>query len=256
MAIFFIDLRDQAIENARNNIQAIKDTFSGVFDKIKNSVICFFAPIGDFFTGLVDNVKSFINNIIESLPLPNFLKKKLKLETKATREADERINESGVKGKYADESITGMQRERMTGGGATMNEAFNEVAGENYGEARINNNGFETRGILTPAEFSEYNKLDTNGQMDYLKNLDAKEQERRRMIEKLMNEKITFDNKNRDYIAKYKTAPDEMMSPDDKMLRDSKFQREAKNQAKGLVGDSKSGNQTVIVNNQPMNVTS
>ena len=76
------------------------------------------------------------------------------------------------------------------------------------------------------------------------------------MIEKLMNEKITFDNKNRDYIAKYKTAPDEMMSPDDKMLRDSKFQREAKNQAKGLVGDSKSGNQTVIVNNQPMNVTS
>ena len=256
IANFFIDLRDQAIENARNNIQAIKDTFSGVFDKIKNSVIGFFAPIGDFFTGLVDNVKSFINNIIESLPLPNFLKKKLKLETKATREADERINESGVKGKYADESITGMQRERMTGGGATMNEAFNEVAGENYGEAIINNNGFETRGILTPAEFSEYNKLDTNGQMDYLKNLDAKEQERRRMIEKLMNEKITFDNKNRDYIAKYKTAPDEMMSPDDKMLRDSKFQREAKNQAKGLVGDSKSGNQTVIVNNQPMNVTS
>ena len=104
----------------------------------------------------------FINNAIESLPLPGFLKKKLKLETRATKEADERINESGVKGKYADESITGMQRERMTGGGATMNEAFNEVAGEGYGEARINNDGFETRGILTPEEFGEYNKLDTD----------------------------------------------------------------------------------------------
>ena len=68
-----------------------------------------------------------------------------------------------------------MQRERMTGGGATMNEAFNEVAGEGYGEARINNNGFETRGILTPEEFGEYNKLDTDGQLEYLKNMDEKE---------------------------------------------------------------------------------
>jgi len=54
------------------------------------------------------------------------------------------------------------------------------------------------------------------------------------MIDKLKNEKITFDNKNRDYIDKYKTAPDEMMSPDDQMLRDDKFQRQAKKSIKRI----------------------
>ena len=47
-----------------------------------------------------------------------------------------------------------------------------------------------------------------------------------------------------------------MMSPDDQMLQDSKFQRQAKNQSKGLVGDSKSGTQTIIVNSSPTTVTS
>ena len=92
--------------------------------------------------------------------------------------------------------------------------------------------------------------------MDYLKSLDSNEQERRRMIDKLSKDKLEFDKKNKDYIAKYKTAPDEMMSPDDQMLRDDKIQRQTKDQAKGLVSDNKSGNQTVIVNNQPTNITS
>ena len=257
---FFTDLKDQAIENARNNIAMIKGYFSETFDNIRNSITGVFASIGEFFSGLGDKVKTIINSLIDNLPLPDFLKKKMKLETRATKEIGETVNETGVKNKYADASVSGMQRERMTGGGATMDEAFAEAKGEKYGTANIKKSGTSgydsASGIMTPAEFSEYNKLDTNGQMDYLKNLDAKEQERRRMIDKLKNEKITFDNKNKDYIAKYKTAPDEMMSPDDQMLRDDKFQRQAKNQSKGLVGDSKSGNQTVIVNNQPTNITS
>ena len=231
---FFGNLFTSIGEMFMNVFNNVKDFLTSLPDKFIGFVTNMFAPIIDFFAGIGDRIKTVVNGIIDSLPLPKFVKDKMKFETEATKAAGERIDETGVKGKYVDDSITGMQRERMTGGGATMNEAFNEVAGEGYGEARINNNGFQTRGILTPEEFGEYNKLDTDGQLEYLKNMDEKEQKRRRMLDKLMNEKITFDNKNKDYIAKYKTAPDEMMSPDDKMLQDDKFQRQAKIQASSI----------------------
>ena len=231
---FFGNLFTSIGEMFMNVYNNVKDYVTSLPDRFIGFVTNMFAPIIDFFAGIGDRIKTAVNGIIDSLPLPKFVKDKMKFETEATKAADERIDETGVKGKYVDDSITGMQRERMTGGGATMNEAFNEVAGEGYGEATINNNGFETRGILTPEEFGEYNKLDADGRLEYLKNMDEKEQKRRRMLDKLMNEKITFDNKNKDYIAKYKTAPDEMMSPDDQMLQDSKFQRQAKIQASSI----------------------
>jgi hypothetical protein len=243
-----------------NMISEMKTNFANNTDAIKSSIMGIFAPISDFFSALGDRVKTIINSLIEKLPLPDFVKKKLKLETKATQELGETVNETGVKNKYADASVNPMSRDRAYDGGATMNEAFAESKGEKYGKASIKKSGTSgydsASGIMTPAEFSEYNKLDTNGQMDYLKSLDSNEQERRRMIDKLSKDKLEFDKKNKDYIAKYKTAPDEMVSPDDQMLRDDKIQRQTKDQAKGLVSDNKSGNQTVIVNNQPTNITS
>lgn len=243
-----------------NMISEMKTNFANNTAAIKSSIMGIFAPISDFFSALGDRVKTIINSLIEKLPLPDFVKKKLKLETKATQELGETVNETGVKNKYADASVNPMSRDRAYDGGATMNEAFAESKGEKYGTANITKSGTSgydsASGIMTPAEFSEYNKLDTNGQMDYLKSLDSNEQERRRMIDKLSKDKLEFDKKNKDYIAKYKTAPDEMVSPDDQMLRDDKIQRQTKDQAKGLVSDNKSGNQTVIVNNSPTTVTS
>ena len=243
-----------------NMISEMKTNFANNTDAIKSSIMGIFAPISDFFSALGDRVKTIINSLIEKLPLPDFVKKKLKLETKATQELGETVNETGVKNKYADASVNPMSRDRAYDGGATMNEAFAESKGEKYGTANITKSGTSgydsASGIMTPVEFSEYNKLDTNGQMEYLKSLDSNEQERRRMIDKLSKDKLEFDKKNKDYIAKYKTAPDEMVSPDDQMLRDDKIQRQTKDQAKGLVSDNKSGNQTVIVNNQPTNITS
>jgi hypothetical protein len=261
IANFFTDLKDQAIENARNNIQAIKDFFTGTFNTIKNSITGIFSSIGDFFSNIVDNIKSFINNAIDSLPLPDFLKKKLKLETRATKEADERISETGVKSKYIDENISGMERERMTGGGATMGEGFAEAQGEKYGTAKITQSGTagydSAAGILTPKQMTELNSLKTTDeQMAYLKSLDEEEQKRREMILRLRDKKIAFDKQNADYIKKYKVDEPEFMSPDDQMLQDSKFQRQAKNQAKALVGEGTTGGQTIIVNNQPTTVTS
>ena len=257
---FFKAIPENVSTAFTNLIIEMKTNFANNTAAIKSSIMGIFAPISDFFSDLGDRVKTIINSLIEKLPLPDIIKKKLKLETKATQELGETVNETGVKNKYADASVNPMSRDRAYDGGATMNEAFAEVQGEKYGKASIKKSGTSgydsASGIMTPAEFSEYNKLDTNGQMDYLKSLDSNEQERRRMIDKLSKDKLEFDKKNKDYIAKYKTAPDEMMSPDDQMLRDDKIQRQTKDQAKGLVSDNKSGNQTVIVNNQPTNITS
>ena len=249
---FFIDLKN-------NIVQFFKDAYENTKTFIKDKVKGIFNPIIDFFSGIGDSIKTVVNNIIDSLPLPKFIKDKMKFETEATREADNRIDETGVKSKYVDDTITGMQRERMTGGGATMAEASAEFTGEKYGTAKITQSGtsgYESvSGIMTPEEFTEYNKLDTNGQMEYLRALDDNEQKRREMIKKLHEDKLEFDKANQDYINKYKTAPEVMMSPDDQMLQDDKFQRQAKIQA-STISDLDNNNQgAIVVNNNNYNTS-
>ena len=110
-----------------NLISEMKTNFANNTAAIKSSIMGIFAPISDFFSALGDRVKTIINSLIEKLPLPDFVKKKLKLETKATQELGETVNETGVKNKYADASVNPMSRDRAYDGGATMNEAFAEV---------------------------------------------------------------------------------------------------------------------------------
>ena len=50
------------------------------FNKIKNGVKDAFASVGNFFSDLGDSVKTLVNSAIDALPLPGFIKKKLKLE--------------------------------------------------------------------------------------------------------------------------------------------------------------------------------
>ena len=249
---FFIDLKD-------NIVQFFTDAYENIKTTIKDAVKGIFDPIVEFFSGIGDSIKTVVNNIIDSLPLPKFIKDKMKFETKATKAADEVITESGVKSKYVDDSITGMQRERISGGGATMQEASAEFTGEKYGTAKITQSGtsgYESvSGIMTPEEFTEYNKLDTNGQMEYLKALDDNEQKRREMIKKLHEDKLEFDKANKDLINKYKTEPDVMMSPDDQMLQDDKFQREAKIQASTISDFDNNNKGAIVVNNNNYNTS-
>ena len=249
---FFIDLKD-------NIVQFFTDAYENIKTTIKDAVKGIFDPIVEFFSGIGDSIKTVVNNIIDSLPLPKFIKDKMKFETKATKAADERIDETGVKSKYVDDNITGMQRERISGGGATMQEASAEFTGEKYGSAKITKSGTSgydsVSAIMTPEEFTEYNKLDTNGQMDYLKALDDDEQERRSMIKKLHEDKLEFDKANQNLINKYKTEPDVMMSPDDQMLQDDKFQRQAKIKA-STISDLDNNNQgAIVVNNNNYNTS-
>lgn len=49
--------------------------------RIMNAVFNLFKPVTDFFTGIGNRIKEAINGIIESLPLPQFVKDKMKFET-------------------------------------------------------------------------------------------------------------------------------------------------------------------------------
>jgi len=218
-------LAEYIYEPIDNFIENVKTFFTDLWDGAVQAVKDTFAGIGNFFSSIVDRIKTSINGAIDALPLPGFIKDKLKLETKASREADERITETGVKGKYVDQSVTGMERERMTGGGATMEEGFAEATGEKYGTAKITKSGTSgydfAAGVLTPKQMTELNSLKTTDeQLQYLKNLDDEEQKRREMIMKLRDDKIAFDKKNADYVKKYKVNEKEFMSPDDQLLQD------------------------------------
>ena len=208
---------------------SIKTFFTDAFDNIKNGVKDAFSAVGNFFSDIGDSVKSLINSAIDALPLPKFLKNKLKLDTKASKAADNAINETGIKSKYADSDITGMQRERMTGGGGTMGEGFAEFEGEKYGKANISKSGTDgydfASGIMTPEEFTKFNKLKTTDeQLEFLKNLDDTEQDRRKTIEKLYNDKKEHDEKLAQMVKDGKALQPEfggeITGPDDQLLQD------------------------------------
>ena len=223
-----------------NFVNSVKTAFNNAINFVVNGVTNIIRTIGGFISGIGDRIKTFINSAIDALPLPSFIKDKLMLDTKASVAADNKILETGVKAKYADDSITGMERERTTGGGATMAEGFAEATGEKYGTAEIRKtNTFGemefARGIMSPEQFKEFNQLDTDGQLAYLQALDQKEQERRATILRLKEQKIAFDKKNADLIEKFKTEDEGIVSPDDQLLQDDMAYR---NRTKSLAEES------------------
>jgi len=189
-----------------------------------------------------------------------FIKKKLKFETKASKAAGNEITETGIKAKYVDSDIEGMQRESMSGGtGALMDEGFAEATGEKYGEAKITKSGTDgydfASGIMTPEQFKEFNKLDTDGQLEYLKNLDEEEQKRRDMIMKLKQDKIDHDKKLAKLIEEGKALQPEfggeITSPDDQLLKDDMAYSQRTKQMKedsAAIANKDAGKMNVINN--------
>ena len=242
---FFVDIKNKVVESFDNAISFftedipakvteikdnIKSFFTDTFDKIKNGVKDAFSSVGNFFSDIGDSVKTLVNSAIDALPLPGFIKKKLKLETKATRAADERITETGIKGKYVDESVTGMKRDRMGNeSGALMEEGYAEAMGEGYSrlrqqKAEIGEFDFAS-GILTPSQYNEYMSIkDPDKQLEYLQNLDEQEQKRREKILKLKQDKIDHDRRLAKMIEEGKALQPEfggeIISPDDQLLQD------------------------------------
>src|SRR5210317_1351646 len=259
---FVKTLFNDIVTSITNFASDVWSTITSIPGKAMAAITGLGSTIVSFFTETVPNMlKSAVNFMIDSLPLiPQTLKDKMKFDIKTPeqKEADNQVSEFGTKEKYTDRGIVGGERMARGDGMATMDEAYNEVVGEQYTGARITKSGTSVYdqevGILTPDQYQEYVKLDTDAQLQFLKTLDEKEQERRIMLFNLYEKKKNFNELGPGgYEEPFK---EEFMGPDDQMLSDSKFQRQAKNQAKALVGEGTTGGQTVIVNNQPTTVTS
>ena len=78
---------DNLFGNAFSNIW---NFIMSIPEKIFNGIKAIGSAIGDFFTMISDKVKSAINSVIDALPLPNWLKEKMKLDTSAMKAEKER----------------------------------------------------------------------------------------------------------------------------------------------------------------------
>jgi len=104
---FFVDAWESAKTTMSNAVGSAFDFLSNIFDTIKNFFIDsyknakdyvvglpgkilgfikgMFSPIVDFFTGIGNRIKEAINGIIDSLPIPDWLKGKMKFDVEPTQ---------------------------------------------------------------------------------------------------------------------------------------------------------------------------
>ena len=62
----------------------VKDFVFGIPGKILSFVSDMFSPIVDFFSSIGSTIKNAVNGVIDSLPLPDFVKDKIKFDTEPT----------------------------------------------------------------------------------------------------------------------------------------------------------------------------
>ncbi len=221
---FFTDMKDAVVDKAKSIVTSIKTFFTDAFDSIKNTFTETIEGIGNFFSNIGDKIKTVINGAIDALPLPQFIKDKLKFETKADKEAGAMVSETGGLEKYKTEGIDPGKRQAMTGGGVTGEEALAEVKGEQYTTSKVSKAGTsgydQAFGIMTADQYKEFEKIkDVDQQIAYLKNLNDAEQERRQMILDEAEKQKEF-NKKMDALKP--EFGGEIVGPDDQMLKDDK----------------------------------
>ena len=78
---FFSNIFTAVGEFFSNAYTKIKDFVTSIPDKIMSFVKNMFAPIINFFSGIGNAIKRAINGIIDALPLPDFIKSKIKFDT-------------------------------------------------------------------------------------------------------------------------------------------------------------------------------
>lgn len=219
---FFTDMKDAVVDKAKSIVTSIKTFFTDAFDSIKTTFTETIEGIGNFFSNIGDKIKTVINGAIDALPLPQFIKDKLKFETKADKEAGAMVSETGGLEKYKTEGIDPGKRQAITGGGVTGEEALAEVQGERYTTSKVSKAGTsgydQAFGIMTEDQFKEFEKIkDVDQQIAYLKNLNDAEQERRQMILDEAEKQKEFNKKMNELKPEF---GGEIVGPDDQMLRD------------------------------------
>ena len=241
---FFTDMQDAVVDKAKSIVTSIKTFFTDAFDNIKTTFTETIEGIGNFFSNIGDKIKTVINGAIDALPLPQFIKDKLKFETKAMKEAGDMVSETGGLEKYKTEGIDPGKRQAMTGGGVTGEEALAEVQGEKYVKSNVSKagtSGYDSAfGIMTQDQFNEYMKIkDVDQQLAYLKNLNDAEQERRQMI-------LEEAEKQKEHLKKMDALKPEfggeIVGPDDQMLQDDANVRAAMANKTGNTLNNESAN--------------
>jgi len=81
MLQFVSDIFTTVYDAIASAVTAVKNFVLGIPDRIMSFVTSMFDPIIDFFSGIGDSIKNAINGIIDSLPLPDFIKNKVKFDT-------------------------------------------------------------------------------------------------------------------------------------------------------------------------------
>ena len=84
MLNFVSDIFNTVYNAIADAVTAVKLFVVGIPDRIMSFVSSMFDPIVDFFSGIGTSIKNAINGIIDSLPLPDFIKNKVKFDTEPT----------------------------------------------------------------------------------------------------------------------------------------------------------------------------
>ena len=84
MITFVSDIFNTVYNAIADAVTAVKNFVVGIPDRIMKFVSSMFDPIVDFFSGIGTSIKNAINGIIDSLPLPDFIKNKVKFDTTPT----------------------------------------------------------------------------------------------------------------------------------------------------------------------------
>jgi len=85
MIDFVKDIFNSVVTKVSDTYNNIKDFLTSLPERIMSSISNMFSPIIDFFAGIGNRIKETINGIIESLPLPDFVKKKMKFDIQPTQ---------------------------------------------------------------------------------------------------------------------------------------------------------------------------
>ena len=85
---FFSDIFTSVADFFSSAYTKIKDFVTSIPDKIMSFVKNMFAPIVNFFSGIGNAIKKAINGIIDALPIPSFVKDKIKFDTTPTYTED------------------------------------------------------------------------------------------------------------------------------------------------------------------------
>ena len=121
-----------------DSFNMIKDFVTGLPSRILGFVRSMFSPITDFFLNIGNTIKGAVNGVIEALPLPEFVKKKIKFNIEPTeaelKEAEALTGDAKVAEKIASDEREGIEK---IGGDNIFKDGVLQSGGKNLETAML-----------------------------------------------------------------------------------------------------------------------